>query len=201
MPISKSLPLLILALAAAPVAAKPVADSVDPDGSGDWRRDAIAACIEAGGPRRGPDLTGDALRDTCGCAVERFMEGRRPEMLPPPAPIVVQGLTARQFRACAADGGTSAGPVPIEPSSSAEAPDVTAEAQDLPQQVDESPPSTPLFAGLLARLDGTGIPRPAWAGIAVLALMLLRLLFRRRAADDLMGPPRSMRPGNRPPNI
>ncbi len=184
----------LLAAAATPAVAKPPAGSQDPERMM-YRLQAVGACVAAHPPGRGYDPEASRVVADCECAVDRFIAGRDVADLPRLVPGQDKGLLDPPFAQCRAERtGTSPAPAAAAPgspeSSAAEpdaGPDAAAEAK--------SPGFDPL-----AWISGLSLPSWWWAiPAAAAALLLLGLLRRRRrGSDDLLGPPRSMRPDARP---
>lgn len=191
---------------ASPLAAKPSA--VDPsDPRQIYRERGISTCVAEMGTI--PDITPDDLEAMCGCAFDRFMPRWPTGALPALGPGRIGPVMGGELLSCAAgrDAALAAAvarrfaeaAMRAPPAASAPLPAADGAPDKRPE------PARPGF-DLRAWFDNLspprwliGIPLWAWPPIALLVFALLRALLRRRdSRQDLMGPPRSMRPGARP---
>jgi hypothetical protein len=197
--------LLFAALAAGGLAAAkpPAVADIDP-GREVFRGQTISVCVAD--LRAVPDLGDDDLEGLCGCTIERFMAARPTGILPFVPSGHFHGVMENELLACAGElrpdrAGAIAGRAVETPVG----PYAQPFAAKPPADEVTAAPDTPRRArfDLGAWLRGLDIPAmlralPAWAWVAIvfLVLGLLIALFRRRdGRGDLLGPPRSMRPG------
>lgn len=197
-------------LAAAPLAAKPQGGQPLDPAREYYRGDGVTLCVAE--MRTVESVTWEEQEILCGCAFNRFMPGRATAALPRldrGGFIRVMGsellacaagenadLAARVARRLAQAPAAAEPPVlvPIAPAAGAGA------APDKPE-----PSGSGRDFDFRAWLGGlslpgwlAGLPLWAWLPIALLVFALLRALIRRRdPRQDLLGPPRSMRPGGR----
>ena len=186
------------------LAQKPTAD---PDRDR-YRDGGIAICVAELNEVEG--TTPDSSEAICGCAVGRFMPRWPTGALPPLGEGRIRTVMAGELLACAArEDGALAAPVarhlaaaPTVPS--ATAPDEGGKPVEVPDE-----PERPAF-DLRAWFDGLWPPQwltrsglPVWllAPLILFVLLFLRGLMRRRDGKDLMGPPRSLDPGTRRPDL
>jgi len=193
---------------APPLAAKPPAyDPSDPRQV--YRERGVSTCVAE--MRTIPRMTPDDLEAMCGCALDRFMPRWPTGALPPLGPGRMGSVMGSELLSCAAgqDAELAAGVARRLAEAAMQAPPAAPPPASIPMPEaavpDKRPaPSAPRFDPG-AWLDGltpprwlAGIPLWAWLPIGLLVFILLRALLRRRDdRQDLMGPPRSMRPGAR----
>lgn len=204
--------LALLAATALP-AAKPVPPGDGPnisapdDARERYRGQGISLCVAD--LRAVPSLTPDDLEGICGCAVERFMEGRAAAQLPEIVPGRFRGVMEGQLLLCTGrvrpervtDIARRVTTVPerppdivIPPSTDAAKPPVD-EVQ--PARQDEGGSGGGFWdwlsgLGLPAWLTGLSVWWMAAIGIFVFGLLILALR-RRDPRKDLSAPPSSMK--------
>lgn len=196
--------LALFAAAATPTIAKPPAGAEDSDRV-IYRMQAVGACVAARTAGRSYEADDANILADCQCAVDRFVADRDIATLPRLIPGEDKGLLDEPFAQCRRErrgarrsAAEASDPPQTQPTASGPAaPDAGGDRAAGPPagQGDKSPGFDPL-----AWLSGIGLPRRAWWAIpaVALALLLFVLLRRRRRGDDLLGPPRSMRPNARP---
>jgi hypothetical protein len=193
----------ILAAACAAFAAAPLRAAKPPtsDGAADvYRERGIAICVAESGIADAP--SGGDLKAICGCAVDRFIEGRGASALAALGSGLLRGAMASELAACTAElrpersrdvAGREAPPPDTLPEAKPPAPAPAGPVDDARKGVGFDPLAW--LRGLDLRVRLAALPAWAWVAIGFLFLLLLGALFRRR--DDcrhLLGPPPSMRP-------
>jgi len=119
-----------------------------------------------------------------------------------PLAALALALSAVPLAAAVAPSKPPPTDAPAAPAAPAPAPD-EAKPADAPAPSRDSlqpPPRTgpDLGAWLNAWIADSGMPLWAWAGLAMVAFLLLRGLLRRGDRRDLIGPPPSLQRGARP---
>jgi hypothetical protein len=185
-----------LAAVAAPLAAKPPAPGGAPDV---YRERGVAICVAESAIS--DELGGDDLQAICGCAIDRFIEGRGAAALRSLGSGLLRGAIASELAACTAELGPerandAAGPEPARfrpvPEAKPPAPTPVDSAAAAPEGGRSGPGAW--LRGLDIRARLAALPAWAWIAIGFLFLLLIGALVRRR--DDrrhLLGPPPSMR--------
>ena len=139
---------------------------------------------------------GDDLEAICGCAIDRFIEGRGHSALASLGSGLLRGAIASELAACTAElsperASDTAGPgVGVKPPAAAPMPAPPAAAAPEGARFDPGA----WLRGLDIRARLAALPAWAWIAIGFLVLLLIGALVRRR--DDrrhLLGPPPSMR--------
>ncbi|MEA3031371.1 MAG: hypothetical protein QOG13_2696 [Sphingomonadales bacterium] len=220
MTIARNLLAASLAIAAAaPLAAQKPGAALDPDRER-WRGQGISHCIAELGGVEG--ITADDQEAICGCALDRFMPNVPTGALPPLGPGRVRTVLSGPILSCTAQEQprlaaavsrwlvqAAATPPPlIEAAPPPAGPEEGGKPVDLS---DDSPPAPdrPGFdfrawvngLGLPAWLTNSGLPLWALIPLIVFVLLFLRGLMRRRDGKDLIGPPRSLDPTTRRPDL
>ena len=196
---------LFAVAAATPAFAKPPAGADDSDRAL-YRLQAVGACVAARTAGRTYEADDANILADCQCAVDRFIADRDVATLPRLIPGQDKGLLDEPFAQCRGErrGERRSPAAPTDPrelrptAGGPAAPDaggVDPAAGPPTDEGDKSPGFDPI-----AWLSGLGLPGRAWWAIpgVAMALLLFALFRRRRRADDLLGPPRSMRPNARP---
>jgi hypothetical protein len=207
-------PLALLALLAAPplLAQKP--------GAGDdprerWRGQGVSICVAEMNALEG--VTPDDSEAACGCAFDRFMPRWPTGALPPLGRGRLPPAIASELVACAAGQDAAfaaavARHLAAAPAIVAAGPPVPDEGGKPPADADadaDAAPQRPAF-DFRAWVDsfawprwmtGSGLPLWAWVPLIVFVFLFLRGLMRRRDGKDLMGPPRSLDPTTRRPDL
>lgn len=196
----------LAALAASPLLAQKPEAGDDPRER--YRDQGISMCVAEMNAIEG--VTPDAGEALCGCALDRFMPRWPTGALPPLgagplAPAMEVDLLACANTQDAVLAVAIARHMAQSPSSAAAPVFVPAPTPVVSDKRPDGPEASDFDFGAwldavplgrwLARSD---LPLWAWAALAALLLVLLRALFGRREGQDLLGPPRSMRPGPRP---
>ncbi|MGZ8349785.1 MAG: hypothetical protein ACXWU2_07130 [Allosphingosinicella sp.] len=192
---------LLASLAAGAPAAKPPPETA-PAEAGIARLQSLGTCVAAHPPAAGERLDPqDAyVVQNCECAIDRYAgrDAAGLERLADDAKPLEPYFAACRAERAAGRVATS----PAAPRSAVAPPGATPAGE--PTRVepihDNLPPkdSAGRWSGvpdLGTWLRGTGLPRWSWTAIPLLVVGVLVLLFRRRRGrDDLLGPPRAMRP-------
>jgi hypothetical protein len=208
-------------LAAAPLLAQKPGAALDPDRER-WRGQGISHCVAELGVVEG--ITADDQEAICGCAFDRFMPNVPTGALPPLAPGRVRAVLSGPILSCAVQEQPrlasavarwlAQAPAAPPPPIAAAAPPIVAAPEEGGKPVDLSDdsrpaPDRPSF-DFRAWVDGlhppgwlTGSGLPLWAlvPLIVFVLLFLRGLMRRRDGKDLIGPPRSLDPTTRRPDL
>lgn len=200
-------------LAAAPsLAQKPAAED---EVRGRWRGGAVSICVAEMNALQG--VTPEDSEAVCGCAVDRFMPPWPTDALPPLGSGRLPSGVRSAVVACAAgqsselaaavarwQAAASAAGAPPPVAATPLAPDEGGKPTD-----SDDPPERPAAdfrswmgsLGLPAWLTRSGLPLWAWIPLVVFVFLFLRGLMRRRDGKDLMGPPRSLDPSTRRPEL
>jgi hypothetical protein len=183
----KTLAAALILLIAVPAAAKPGAGGVpDETRRAMYRAQGMAVCVGSTLPRRDQGIEPADVSRICGCAVDRLMAGRAADAPAPMGDSDFREAVYAQVTQCA---GAAVGGKLVEAGS-----DQAAPADDIATPNAQSPDVLKSAgADFLAWIEGTGLPLWAWGAILVLGFGFVRLMFRRREGEDLIGPPPSMR--------
>lgn len=197
----------LAALEAAPMAAAkpPAPDSPDAPRE-EYRGQGVSMCVAE---LRGVEtITPDQQEMMCGCAFDRFMANRATAALPPLEAGGIARAMGGELLGCAAlEDSELAAAVARFVAQAAMRPPPSPTAVPLPEAIGEpaKPPPEADAAGFDLRrwFEGLSVRRwlsglPLWAWLPIVLFGLIRIWARFRGTDsrrDLMGPPRSMRPG------
>ena len=150
----------------------------------------------------------DAAEAACGCAFDRFMPRWPTGALPPLGSGRLPPAIGSELVACAAGQDAALGAALARRLAAAP---TEAEAGGKPiDGYDASgAPERPAWdfrtwvdgLGLPRWLRGSSLPLWIWVPLIVFVFLFLRGLMRRRDRDDLIGPPRSIDPGTRRPDL
>lgn len=202
----------LLLVAGPSLAQKPGAEA---DPRERWRGQGVSICVAEMNAIEG--VTPDDSEALCGCAFDRFMPREPTGALPPLGPGRLRPVIGSELLACAAAQDSelvaavarwqaarppmgSAPPVAIAPL----APDDGGKPSD-----SEDPPERAAFDSrtwmdsfsLPAWLTRSGLPLWLWIPLVVFGFVFLRGLMRRPDGKDLIGPPRSLDPSTRRPDL
>jgi hypothetical protein len=197
----------LAALVALPLlAAKPPAPAPIDAEEEAYRDRGVSACLAE--LRTLPNLSPAELHGLCGCAVDRFVEGRETDALPPIRPGRFRGQIGPDLISCSAElrveQAAAAARARAEPPPAAAAAPVAPKPPpdgDATQDEPEGAAFDPLawLRGLALPAWLAALPRWAWIALGLLVLLLAGGVLRRRDdRRDLLGPPPSMRQGTAP---
>ena len=204
--------------AAAPLSAQKPGVEADPVRER-YRVQGVALCVADLNAVEG--VRPDDSEAICGCALTRFMRRWPTGALPPLGEGRLRTMAGGELLGCAAGRDSelvaalarhvAVSPTLVPPPA---APTVIAPAEGgkpvaMPEEEEGGEPEGPGFdfrawvngLGLPGWLTNSGLPLWALIPLIVFVLMFLRGLMRRRDGKDLIGPPRSLDPSTRRPDL
>lgn len=205
--------------AAAPLAAQKPGAETDPVRER-YRIQGVALCVAELNAAEG--VTPDDSETVCGCALTRLMARRPTGALPPLGDGRLRAVAGRDLIGCAAGEDSvlastvarhvATAPGVAPPVAAAPPPDAPQEGGKpvvAPDEEEDEPDNSPGFdfrgwvdsLSLPDWLTRSGIPLWALIPLIVFVLLFLRGLMRRRDGKDLIGPPRSLDPSTRRPEL